>query len=484
MTRARADREAGSAITISRGSQSPLYRQIYERVRHGIARGTYPPGSRLPSARDLASELGIARGTVEDAYGLLVAEGYVERHGQFGSVVARGLVASAGTAGLLEPAHHRRPAPAPAPRSSARLRSPFQLGRPALDAFPVTTWARLVARHARKPPSVDTGSRDNGGNWALKEAIARYLGLSRGVTCSPEQVLITNGYQGAIDLVARTVLRGGDKVWFEEPGYIFAREALQAAGAAIVPVGVDAEGMRVGDAIAAAPRARLAVTTPAHHSPLCVTLSLQRRLQLLQWAEVRQAYIVEDDYDGEFHYGGRPLPALKSLDRDDRVIYAGSFSKTLLPELRLGYVVSPMALLGKLSEAASVRSAAPGGLMQGVVAEFMQEGRFVRHLHRMRRLYAQRREALAAALRETFDGRFAVDSQQGGMQMLLELPATADDVNSAELAADAGLAVAPLSPTYVGRGRQKGLMLGFANVLESKALPLCRKLDRAISAGS
>lgn len=484
MTRARAVRELNGAISISRGHQTPLYRQIYERVRHGIAQGTYPPGSRLPSARDLASELGIARGTAEDAYGLLVAEGYVERHGQLGSVVARGLAASAGTAGMLEPAPRRRVALPVARPSCERSRSPFQLGQPALDAFPVTTWARLVARHARKPASTDTGSRDNSGRWALKEAIARYLALSRGVTCAPEQVLITNGYQGAIDLIARTILRGGDKVWFEEPGYIFAREALKAAGASIVPVGVDAEGVRVGDGIAAAPKARLAVTTPAHHSPLCVTLSLQRRLQLLQWAEAHQAYIVEDDYDGEFHYGGRPLPALKSLDRDDRVIYAGSFSKTLLPDLRLGYVVSPMAILGKLSEAAMVRSAAPGGLMQSVIAEFMQEGQFVRHLHRMRRLYAQRREALAAALRETFDGRFAVDSQQGGMQMLLQLPAAADDVYLAKLAADAGLAVTPLSPTYWGRGRQKGMMLGFANLPESRALPLCRKLARAISTGS
>lgn len=483
MIRARAVREPNGAISISRGHQTPLYRQIYERVRHGIAQGTYPPGSRLPSARNLASELGIARGTVEDAYGLLVAEGYVERHGQFGSVVAQGLVASAGTTKMLEPVHRRRSVPAPAPQSGERLRSPFQLGQPALDAFPVTTWARLIARHARRPPSTGTGSRDNGGHWALKSAIARYLGLSRGVTCAPEQVLITNGYQGGIDLIARTLLRGGDKVWFEEPGYIFAREALKAAGASIVPVNVDAEGMRVGDAIAAAPKARLAVTTPAHHSPLCVTLSLQRRLQLLKWAATRQAYVVEDDYDGEFHYGGRPLPALKSLDRDDHVIYAGSFSKTLLPDLRLGYVVSPIAILGKLSEAAKVRSAAPGGSVQGVVAEFMQEGLFVRHLHRMRRLYAERRQALAAALRETFDSRFTVDSQQGGMQMLLQLPAAADDVYLATLAADAGIAVTALSPTYMGRAHQKGIMLGFANVPASQARSLCRKLDRAIATG-
>lgn len=195
------------------------------------------------------------------------------------------------------------------------------------------------------------------------------------------------------------------------------------------------------------------------------------------------AYVVEDDYDGEFHYGGRPLPALKSLDRDDRVIYAGSFSKTLLPELRVGYVVCPESLLARLSEEASVRAAAPGGLMQRVVAEFMQEGQFVRHLHRMRRLYAGRREALATALRNTFDGRFAVDSQPGGMQLLLKVPTRVDDRHLAKLAADAGLGVNALSQAYFGRPRQRGIMLGFANVPEDKAQLMARRLYRAMVTG-
>lgn len=467
-------------MRISRARQAPpLYRQIYDRVRRGIAEGTYRPGGRLPSARDLASELGIARGTVEEAYALLVAEGYIERRGQSGSVIASGL-ADATVTKMLEPVARPRRAVSASRKGTEPLRSPFQLGQPALDAFPMSTWSRFVARQSRKPTS---GWVDPAGDLALREAIASYLALSRGVTCAPEQVLITNGYQGAIDLVARSLLRGGDKAWFEEPGYGIARDAVLAAGATIIPVRVDAEGMRVGDAMRAAPKARLAVTTPAHHSPFCVTLSLQRRLQLLEWAAEREAYVVEDDYDGEFHYGGRPLPALKSLDRDDRVIYAGSFSKTLLPDLRLGYIVCPAELLSRLATAARVSATAPGSLMQKVVAAFMQEGQFVRHLHRMRRLYARRREALVIALRATFDEHASVESQPGGMQLLLKLPAHVDDRRVAKLAADAGLGVGALSEAYFAQPRQRGIMLGFANVPEEKAQLMARKLGRAIAAG-
>ena len=470
------------AITVERGSPKPLYRQIYERVRHGIAHGLYQPGVRLPSARNLASELGIARGTVEDAYGLLTAEGYIERHGQAGSVIARTLATSKASTSLLEPRAQLPARPMLGSRNTDQPRSPFQLGQPAFDSFPKASWSRLIARCARNPIGWEAAHSDDGGHPALKSAIARYLGLSRGIICAPDQILITNGYQGAIDLIGRSLLRPADRVWFEEPGYPFARDALVAMDANIVPVDVDGDGMRVANGIALAPAARLAVTTPAHQSPLCVTLSLPRRLQLLEWSRARGAWIVEDDYDGEFHYGSRPLPALKSLDRDDRVIYAGSFSKTLIPELRLGYLVSPVALLGKLTEAARAKSAAPARLIQAVVAEFLEAGHFARHLHRMRRLYAGRRQALADAMRETFGGRFCIDVQQGGMHLLARLPTSTDDMGVAKRACEASLALHALSATYMGRSRQKGILLSFTNVPESKARMLCRKLHCAIGA--
>jgi len=307
------------------------------------------------------------------------------------------------------------------------------------------------------------------------------VGLSRGGACAPEQVLITNGYQAAIDLIARTLLRPGDAVWHEEPGYVFARRALVAAGARVVPVAVDAEGMTVALGIAAAPRARLIVTTPAHQSPLCVSQSLSRRLQVLEWARKREAWIVEDDYDGEFHYGGRPLPALKSLDRHERVIYAGSFSKTLLPQLRLGYVVAPRELVGPLTEAAMVRSAAPGLLVQDAVAALIDSGQFARHLHRMRRLYAERRAALAEGLVQSFGDVLSVEMQNGGMHLLARLTEAHDDVRIARSAAEAGLAVHALSETYMGTARQRGLLLGFTNVPVSRSRVLCRALHRAVA---
>jgi GntR family transcriptional regulator/MocR family aminotransferase len=472
----------GLAAAISRRGAPPIYRQIYDRVRYGIATGAYRPGTRLPSARGLAGDLGVARGTIEDAYGLLLAEGYIERNGQAGSVIARLLDAGEGSPRLVAPRPKRlgqtRPGQGPRPRPM----SPFQLGQPAFDAFPHAVWARSIARHARQPITGGTGHPDHVGHPALRVAIARYLGLSRGVVCTPEQVLITNGYQAAIHLIGACLSRPGDAVWFEEPGYVFARNALTTAGAHIVPVHVDQDGMRIADAMTSAPKARLAVTTPAHQSPLGVTLSLPRRLQLLAWARLQKAWIVEDDYDGEFHYGGRPLPALKSLDRSDRVIYAGSFSKTLLPELRLGYLVAPRDLVKPLTEAAKAGSAAPGRLMQAVVAEFLDSGHFARHLHRMRRLYGERREALADALRQTFADHLSVELQHGGMHLLARLPPSTDDVRVSRVAGAAGLGVQALSSMYEGGARKKGLLLGFTNVPASKARALCRKLRQSIGA--
>ena len=479
MSRARRGAVRRMPGALSRGDEKPLYLQIYERVRHGIATGANAPGSRLPSTRELASELGVARGTVEDAYGLLVSEGYIERHGQSGSIVARALIASTGARRMLGPVHSRRSDEASRDAGVWSADKPFQPGLPALDAFPNTTWARLVARQARLPLT-EMSLRGGRGHPKLRDAVAQYLGLSRGVACSPEQVLITNGYQGAIDLICRTLLKDGDEVWLEEPGYVCAREVVAAARAKIVPVSVDAQGMRVSDGIASAPEARLAVVTPAHQSPLCVALSLPRRVQLLEWARAHGSFIVEDDYDGEFHYGGRPLPALKSLDRQDRVIYAGSFSKTLLPNLRLGYVVVPASILERLIEAAEVTSAAAGESMQLVAAEFIQSGLFVRHLHRMRRLYAGRRAALGSALREVFGDRAVVDSPDGGMQLLVRFPARTSDIH---LPRDVGLGVQPLSLTYHGRERKKGLILGFANVREETARYLARQLAKVVSAG-
>lgn len=470
------DRQSAQpAITIDRRLAVPLFRQVYDRVRVGIANRTFQPGARLPSERTLAEELGVARGTIEEAYALLAAEGYIERRGPAGSVIAPALGHdSALPSYLLPPQAGGIADPSPTP-AKERAPSPFRLGQPALDAFPAKLWSRLVVRQGRR-----LLSRRSRGHSALQSAIARYLALSRGVICSPDQILITNGYQGAIDLIARSLLRPGDEAWFEDPGYVPARLALARTGARIVPVGVDCSGLRVTDGIAAAPHARLVVTTPSHQSPMCVALSLPRRLALLEWAARTDAWIVEDDYDGEFHYGGRPLPALKSLDRRDRVIYAGSFSKTLLPELRLGFLVAPAELIDRFDEAARLQAATPAPFMQAVLAAFMEEGHYARHLQRMRRLYASRRAALAEAMAMTFGEALAMEIEPGGMHLLARLRRGLSDTEIAAASREAGPAIYALSSLSVARRPPRGLLLSFTNVPEQRACDLCRRLHRAV----
>lgn len=464
------------AITIDRRLAVPLFRQVYNRVRAGISSHTFQPGARLPSERTLAEELGVARGTIEEAYALLAAEGYIERRGPAGSVIASALGHDSAVPPYLLPQQSGRTAGrSSAPAKGQRTQSPFRLGQPALDAFPAKLWSRFLVRQARRQLSWQSG-----GNSALQSAIARYLTLSRGVACSANQILITNGYQGAIDLIARSIMRSEDEAWVEEPGYVPARQALARTGARIVPVGIDRSGLCVTDGIAAAPRARLVVTTPSHQSPTCVALSLPRRLALLEWAAQTKAWIVEDDYDGEFHYGGRPLPALKSLDRADRVIYAGSFSKTLLPELRLGFLVAPEELIDRLDEAARLQASTPASFMQAVVAAFMEEGHYARHLQRMRRLYASRRAALAAAMAATFGDALAIEIEPGGMHLLGRLPAGVSDTAIAAASSKAGLAIHPLSSFSVARRPPRGVLLSFTNVPEQRACELCRRLHRAI----
>jgi GntR family transcriptional regulator/MocR family aminotransferase len=292
--------------------------------------------------------------------------------------------------------------------------------------------------------------------------------------------VITPGYQGALDAISRVLLRRDDRVWFEDPCYHLARAALERAGITLVPIRVDSDGLRVNDGVAHARDARLAIVTPSHQAPLGVALSLPRRLALLAWASEVGAYVVEDDYDGEFRYTGRPLPALKSLDRADRVLYAGSFSKVLFPGLRLGYLVLPEELVETFSGAILSRSAGASTFEQRVVATFMREGYFARHLKRMRSLYAARRQALADALSVVFGDRLAVDLEPGGMHLVARLSGDVRDTDLARKAQAAGFAVDVLSSRAIKYQREGGLLLGFTNIPEAEAITMCRRLERVI----
>jgi GntR family transcriptional regulator/MocR family aminotransferase len=463
-------------LSVDRDSTVPLFRQIYERTRSAIGDGRLRPGERLPSARSLAAQLGAARGTVDAAYATLAGEGWIVTRGAAGTVVAPQL--DRGSPTLRAAWAPTRPA---VPGSHAESNTwPFRMGLPALDAFPRKLWARLVAREARALSSAALNYPDAAGAKRLREAIAAYLAISRGVACTPDQIFVTAGYQGALSLIVRALLTPGDAVWFEDPGYHLASRALLAAGARLVPVPVDDAGMRVEEAVADAAPARFAVVTPSHQSPLGVALSLPRRLALLGWAAARAGWIIEDDYDGEFHYAGRPLPALKSLDHADVVLYAGSFSKVMFPGLRLGYLVVPAPLAARFAQAAPLFSAGCGRLEQAVVARFMTEGHFARHLRRMRALYASRRAALVAALADAFGERLAISLQSGGMHLLARPAGEVPDTELVRLAQAHGLAPSALSTHALGAAAQRGLLLSFTNIPETRAAHAAQGLFRAI----
>ena len=458
-------------------SPVPIYRQLYGRVRVAIASGQLPPGGRLPSARSLAAQLGIARGTVDAAYAMLAGEGWIVARGPIGTIVAPQLSERPGAPPPTRPV--MRPAWSSSYATEISQR-PFRLGLPALDAFPRKLWSRLVASEARALSPAGMAHPDPAGYGKLREEIAAYLAIARGIFCEPRQVFVTAGYQGALALAARAVIAAGDEVWFEDPGYYLARQALTAADTRLIPVRVDEEGMRIADGMAHAPRARFVVVTPSHQCPLGMTLSLPRRLALLSWAADVGAWVIEDDYDGEFHYAGWPLPALKSLDRADVVLYAGSFSKVLFPALRLGYMVVPDRLVETFSRAASAFHAGNARLEQAVVARFMNEGHFSRHLKRMRGLYRDRRAALADALAGAFGERLRVEQQPGGMHLVARPIGNARDTDLVRRAESHGLAPAALSPLSINRDCGQGLLLSFTNIPEERASELAGVLRRAI----
>ncbi len=478
MSRARAgpDRQSGAGSApvtrIDRRKREPLGQQIYERVRTAIDTGMLAPGARIASARAMASELGVARGTVEAAYQRLAGEGYLVARGPAGTIVSpnlpigpRGLRAAAGAGAMPTAGRAQATAGKPAPWLASPPPMPLQLGIPALDAFPRKLWSRLAARRVRLTSPADLGYGDPRGEPALRQAIAAYLLVSRGIACRAEQVFVTAGYRASLALAAGVLLRRGDSVWIEDPVYPPTRAVLERESLIAVPVPVDEEGLAVSVGERGAPHARMAVVTPSHQAPLCVSMTVSRRLALLEWASLANAWVLEDDYDGEFHYAGPTLPALKSLDRDDRVIYAGSFSKVLFPALSLGYLVVPQAvapLFAQAMEAAPTRCAR---LTQATVADFLTGGHFARHLKRMRLLYARRRAWLVEALREVFGDRVAVDPARGGMHLVVRMRERAGDRTLASRAQRAGLNCQPLSARHAKARRcDHGLLMGFTNV--------------------
>jgi GntR family transcriptional regulator / MocR family aminotransferase len=454
------DAKTGNISPPDPTAAEPFYRQIYDRFRGAIAGGVLKPGDRIPSARALTRELGLARGTIDAAYSLLAAEGYIQARGQAGTIVTPGLKPQAAVA-----------SPMPRPDSGYAAASfrpesilPFQMGLPALDMFPRKIWARLGARCVRAMQPADMVHPSVYGLPALRAEIAAYLQVSRGIDCSRSQVFVTSGYRDTIQLIAHALLKAGDRVWLENPGYPPTRELLGHMNIAAVAVPVDREGMVVADAIKRASRARAAVVTPAHQSPLGVSLSLARRLALLDWAARSKAWIIEDDYDGEYRYVSRPLPALKSLDRDGRVLYAGTFSKVLFPGLRLAYLVVPETEVERFEAISQALAAGSPELPQTIVTAFIKEGHFARHIQRMRKLYAERRKATTAGLESVLGNHVRIDSQPGGMHLILRLQGRRSDRRLVARMREAGLYGEALSDWTVGGDGASALLLNFTNV--------------------
>lgn len=452
-----------------------LSRQLYQHLRERILDGRLAGGARLPASRDLASLFNVSRNTVTRAFDQLYAEGYIEGRVGDGTYIAQLVsVAAAAPAQTVDPApsdamrrldnHHLPKPPEGAPRA-------FRVGVPAFDLFPFETWARLTARFWRKPSPARLGYGDPAGDRQLRELIVAYLRNSRGVQCDPAQVVITSGAQQAISLCAQLLLQPGDRVAVENPGYRAAGHAFAVAGAQLQGVAVDGEGIDTA-ALERLGHCRLAYVTPSHQYPIGVTLSLQRRLELLEWAERHNGWIIEDDYDGEYRYSGTPLAPLAALDRQGRVLYVGTFCKITFPALRLGYLILPASLAESFSRrrALDMRHSEIG--TQAVMAEFMAAGHFQRHIRRMRSAARSRRDALLAGWPEAIAGCAAMPAVDAGLHLCVRVDSLAREQALIAAAGAAGVEINALSNYWLpdsdaAPDQRAGLVLGFAAVNEA-----------------
>jgi len=468
----------GTSLTLAldRAGAVPLQRQIREAIRDSIVGGALRSGTRLPSWHALAAELNVARGTVKAAYDWLAGEGLIAGRG------AQGTFVTADFARRPEAPEDPSPPDGLYPYGWGTPPLPFQLGVPAVDRFPRMLWARAAARAARSLSLGAMAYPDPSGWPPLRAAIAAYVASARGVACEPAQVFVTAGYTGALDLITRAVGGKGAVCWVEDPGYFRAREGLEIAGMRLVPVPVDEHGIDVAAGIAAAPGADLALVTPSHQSPLGMAMSLPRRTALLNWAAERGAWIIEDDYYGEFRAKGHPIPALAGIDRAGRTLYVGSFSKVLMPALRLGYVIVPRQLVVAFKRITSYLVPAPAPAAQMALAEFIDKGHFARHIRRMMRLYAERRAALAQALVDVFDDSVRIGLEANGIHLIAYFRTDLPDTELGTRAA--ALGGSPLSPWTVARSLPPALILGFANVPAEGARAEAERLATVLNLSS
>lgn len=444
------------------GSKNSVgYKDIYKRIRKSIQNGSIKPGDKVASIRSLSIELKVAKRTIEAAYDLLIGEGYLVTKGPRGTIVNPDLIFQPTNTAKGIQVKDAELASIMKLRDSKGL---FRLGTPALDQFPYKKWLLISGRVIRKMDTADLLNPPVTGYKPLREAISNYLNVSRGISCSPEQVIITSGYKHSLALILNTLAQKSDKVVFEDPGYIFGLKLLKRIVNKLYFNPVDSDGLNLDFFKKHNSDAKFVLTAPTHQSPLTVSLSLPRRHELLAWAESNKSWIIEDDYDGEFHYTKRVIPALKSLDANDRAIYVGTFSKTIMPSIRTSYIVVPLETVSSFIEASEIFETSQPLLTQKILAEFIHEGHFYRHLKKMRTLYQLRRKYVISALEKVFPEVFKLESTDGGMQLVAYLEIGSDDVGLADLWQKNGLLVYPLSKWFSGKKKKFGLVIGFTNI--------------------
>lgn len=465
---------------------TPLYRQVYLRLREAILSGAFARGSKLPSTRDLAEQLGISRTVAVTVYEQLLAEGFVVGRTGAGTYVSSDLnelkqsrpeesldvhLSRYGSSAVaararLDPPRHKRP-----------LRCDFAYGRSDVEDFPFEMWRRNLLRCARKAPVSDLDYGPPSGSASLQEAICMHLRCSRAVVCDPSQVIVVNGSQQALDLIARVLLEPGDKAVLEDPGYQGTREVLLAAGARLHPVPVDRDGLDIGKL----PRsARIVFVTPSHQFPTGAVLPLSRRLALLEWARRKNAILVEDDYDGEFRYGGPPVDSLQGLDKEGRVIYVGTFSRTIFSSLRIGYLIAPRRLVPALSAAKWLCDRQTATLEQEALANFILDGTYERYLRRVRRKNAARRQALLDAIHLHLGNRVEITGDSGGAHLVLWLKSSAKEDSVIRAAASHGVGVYGVAPYFLGTPSRRGILLGYSRLRPREIAEGIRRLSLAL----
>jgi GntR family transcriptional regulator / MocR family aminotransferase len=474
-------------VAIDRASSLPLHRQVYDGFRSAILEGRLRPGQRIPSTRVLAAEIRVSRFPILNAYAQLLAEGYLESRIGSGTVVSSSLpeqLTWSRPTSTKAIAARRGPRPV-AKRSSvlpSKENSPwivhlgaFRVGQVAFAQFPHQIWSSLVARHCR---AMDARSAHYGnpmGDESLRRAIANYLKIARSVRCEAEQVVVVNGSQQALEITARVLLDRGTRVWIEEPCYRLAQNVFRLSGCELIPICVDEEGLDVAGGIRKCRKARAAFVSPSHQFPLGVTMSASRRLQLIEWAQSSGAWIIEDDYDSDYRYESQPIASLQGLDPNSRVIYIGTFSKVLFPSLRLGYIVVPPDMVDRFLVTRRVMDLGSPTFYQEVLADFIEEGHFERHIRRMRILYGELRRLLVDNLREQLGKTLSPIGDEAGMHLTAMLDAKHGDEEIAARAVHQRLSLWPLSRLYVNRPRQ-GFVLGFGGTTASEIPVAVRRL--------